>query len=188
MILVVGALALWTFDSVNERRPSRVRWAVLVVGCGAVAILSPSLAFEAKVRAFSPLMEVEAQRIIDAQPVTDEMDWGGCREPGTGMRSGPAARSRTLGPFSFDCVFVIGSEDRPQVVFSSYKATVYEDHASGWEYSGLMYAPSGTPMEPPVELDEPYCFGHVAGDWYQFVQGSFWGGHRGCPAGEELID
>ena len=125
MILVVGALALWTFDSVNERRPSRVRWAVLVVGCGAVAILSPSLVLEAKVRAFSPAMGAEAQRIIDAQPVTDEMDWGGCRGPGTPMKSGPAPRSRTLGPFSFDCVFVIGSEDRPQVVFSSYHATVF---------------------------------------------------------------
>lgn len=187
MVLVVGVLAIWTFDLVKERRASRLRWAALVVGCAAIAILSPSLAFGAKVRAFSPSMEAEARRYLDSQPVTEEMDWIDCRTPGTAMTSGVAPRSRTLGPFSFDCVFVIGTGERPQVVFTSYKATVYEDHASGWEYSGLMYAPSGAPMKPPVDLEEPYCLGHVAGDWYQFVQGSFWGGYRGCPAGEELI-
>lgn len=181
MVLVVGGLAIWTFDLVKERHASRLRWAVLVVGCAAIAILSPTLAFEAKVLALSPTMESEARRIMGEQPVA-AIETPFC----SGLAHGVTPRARPLGPFSFDCVFVTGSEDRPQVVFSSYHAMVYEDHARGTEFSGLVYAPAGPPLQSPVPWGEPYCLGHVIGDWYQFVEGSSWGAHSGCPTGQEL--
>ena len=180
-VVAVGAMLLLKRRAEGPRQPKPAAWLAVLIVPIATATAGSIGGMPAKTALALPVIDRGAAEELAVASTfrTTVMD----------QECPIFRRAVALGPFGpFDCVFAAGSRDRPELVYRTFMGTTYVDHASGWEDSGLVYAPVAPP-DPTVWRG--FCVGHVVADWYQFIRGDRWGTVAGqttgrCPDGYGL--